>query len=801
VHLGLPSLERMESEAIVRGIAVARAVNRPTLPGRNFPPRSKWSAKTRAAIDQAIQDHDGPLLAAHTLTTPSATLTLHNVNDGRNLRPEIVATPWSPLEQEPASPSNSQGKRKKTATLGTSYAAAAPIPLIAHRQDSDALADLFSGLQTPDRVQSENGLRVLKTAAIAAGVPDADVQAALMDRDPDAYRNLALRIHPYARRAAAEAGNFYSLFQFHDGGYYVMRQMRLDGRLPANAVILNVDPHSDLVRSGERDPNITAAGWIANALDDGLAADYVQMRFDDKGQPRFRRRSNGPGREFGATEEIPQEEAVRMLRGRPVFLTVDADAFSLDPSHAPEPYHLTEDELPGRFQEIERFVRASGGDVIAVNAAISPEYIDHERARSVRWLHRWRHEAGDLAARLAPGSRPRLGISIFLGWLFMSSDHGGRYAVAVGLAPALETALVGALMVLSPKLAAVHFVVAAVVIPLLAGLLFVATHPSVCHGDDPAPRRPTRGERAWLFVEGVMYGAMFVFLPLSGTPDPWLSAYLLGALVHAMLNGVAWAKGEMLSIAGATKEDRAAFALVDGLAAARRGDVSAAMASVRELLDGTARDFDIQSIDGRLSAIERSLDSGSLDRDRLAAAFDRAMLARFGRKLSLEEARLELQRLLTSGAATEHATALPAAPAAGASVVLVDETLLARLPEIVREAMAASGGATFIAQSEALAEAIRRTAKGADVEVRPEMFRAAGSGFSVSLAQVSALLSKAGMGPVSRVIASSAVALDPTGLAGDDPLRAAIFVILAAVGSVSLSAGQLDRIDAVARVV
>src|SRR5205823_3226960 len=114
----------------------------------------------------------------------------------------------------------------------------------------------------------------------------------------------------------------------HDGGYYVMRQMRLEGRLPANAVILNVDPHTDLYRQGPDDRNVTAAGWIATAMDDGLAADYVQMRFDDAGNPQFYRRSNGPGREFGGMEEIPREEAVRMLRGRPVFLTVDADAFS-----------------------------------------------------------------------------------------------------------------------------------------------------------------------------------------------------------------------------------------------------------------------------------------------------------------------------------------------------------------------------------------------------------------------------------------------------------------------------------------
>ena len=54
---------------------------------------------------------------------------------------------------------------------------------------------------------------------------------------------------------------------------------------------------------------------------------------------------------------------------------------------------------------------------------------------------------------------------------------------------------------------------------------------------------------------------------------------------------------------------------------------------------------------------------------------------------------------------------------------------------------------------------------------------------------------------ISRVVASDAVAFDISGLDREDPLRRALFVVLSALGPVTLSTGQLERIGAVARLV
>ena len=54
---------------------------------------------------------------------------------------------------------------------------------------------------------------------------------------------------------------------------------------------------------------------------------------------------------------------------------------------------------------------------------------------------------------------------------------------------------------------------------------------------------------------------------------------------------------------------------------------------------------------------------------------------------------------------------------------------------------------------------------------------------------------------MSRIVVSDAVAFDASGLGADDPLRRALFIVLSALGPVEITAGQLDRLSALAALV
>ena len=147
----------------------------------------------------------------------------------------------------------------------------------------------------------------------------------------------------------------------------------------------------------------------------------------------------------------------------------------------------------------------------------------------------------------------------------------------------------------------------------------------------------------------------------------------------------------------------------------------------------------------------------------------------------------------------------------GATVVMVDRSLVASLDKTIREARetAPAGSAIrFLAEnaevSAAVDAALKRVSAGAllTVEARPELFIAEDGVLQVSLARLSSFVVSDGKlagRSIGRIIASGQVVLDSSDLAESDPLRAAVFVVLSALGPAGFTAGQLDRIGEISR--
>ncbi|MBV9080941.1 MAG: hypothetical protein JO102_07475, partial [Elusimicrobia bacterium] len=194
----------------------------------------------------------------------------------------------------------------------------------------EVIAEQFSDRTSPAFL-APSDLDMVKALARDAGVNDETVARALAEAHQAGLRDILLDIHPYARRARTELDEFFSVYRLHEGAYHVLRELRRAGELPADAVLINVDPHSDLFRADHDDTPVVAGSWIGSALRDGLISTYIQMRHSDAGST-YLLWTYTPGAENPITSRaLTAEEAQAEVNGRPIFLSLDADAFRLRP--------------------------------------------------------------------------------------------------------------------------------------------------------------------------------------------------------------------------------------------------------------------------------------------------------------------------------------------------------------------------------------------------------------------------------------------------------------------------------------
>ncbi len=208
--------------------------------------------------------------------------------------------------------------------------------------------------------------------------------------EPSVYEGRSLSVPHYYDKALAEAASPFSTYEFHDGAYSALAvaQRERDGQ---SIAILNVDPHTDVMdKHGRLVDVVHDANWMAHALHDGLAEVAVQMILpsptDVDQSPQFIVYETAAGGKL-IHRKVNASELAAIFKDRELFLTIDADSFSLGASVTTETgtiqkYHFDSVKQPEQFEArldlIRNVLTANDLHPFKVVVAESPMYLNGE---------------------------------------------------------------------------------------------------------------------------------------------------------------------------------------------------------------------------------------------------------------------------------------------------------------------------------------------------------------------------------------------------------------------------------------
>jgi len=214
--------------------------------------------------------------------------------------------------------------RWATLTAGGTEGKSDAVPQLADLQSRDA-----AGIKWLELIDFKNAGRYLKQLehhAARAGISAESLHARVRAADPEDFRNLIRDIHPYKQIVKTLLGQRYMQFDWHIAAYFVALELYKWNQSP---VVVNLDPHTDQ-EDAVTPEHLSSASWGRWQLGEFDMADYVLVSPFYKGNStkdlRFR---YGLFQEYGKGRWLGFDQFWRLLRGRRVLLTFDADAWSL----------------------------------------------------------------------------------------------------------------------------------------------------------------------------------------------------------------------------------------------------------------------------------------------------------------------------------------------------------------------------------------------------------------------------------------------------------------------------------------
>ncbi len=210
---------------------------------------------------------------------------------------------------------------------------------------------------------------------------------ARFDLDQESLRQFLVSIHPYAQLPAKVYSRKYLRFREHVGAYFVLQSLRRRGIY--SPVVINFDPHTDVYTLEDVDNEVTTANWAKWLFKDGLAREYLNVVPDDNGGFDIFRFTDAAIRSDEYLYALRWENFRRLIQGKEVVLTIDADFWSLDGKRG---YHYdTPKKIRQRLEQSPVFevLKQEKAEIVSVVFADSLHYLSkgfkNEKARE-RWL-------------------------------------------------------------------------------------------------------------------------------------------------------------------------------------------------------------------------------------------------------------------------------------------------------------------------------------------------------------------------------------------------------------------------------